>query len=136
MKTKSVKWAFGLAAAAVSTSGAMMLAPAMANAATAYPAHMQTASNVSQASSGWYGDPSGRSINIWYGAKNVWHGAPDATLGTLPGAYLGTLPGALLPEPPCAMMAASPCCAPAPRTLAPSERSSVRRTAVDGAGAT
>ena len=47
MKATSVKRAFGLAAAAVSTSGAMMFAPAAANAATAHPAHAQTVSSVS-----------------------------------------------------------------------------------------
>jgi hypothetical protein len=45
MKAKSMKRAFGLAAAAVSTSGAMMLAPAAANAATTHPAHVQTVSD-------------------------------------------------------------------------------------------
>jgi hypothetical protein len=50
MKATSVKRAFGLAAAAVSTSGAMMLAPAMANAATAHPAHAQTVTTVSNVS--------------------------------------------------------------------------------------
>jgi hypothetical protein len=44
MKVTSVKRAFGLAAAAVGASGAMMLAPAVANAATAHPAHAQTVS--------------------------------------------------------------------------------------------
>ena len=47
--------AIGLAAAAASTSGAMMLAPDAANAATAQSAHLQTASNVSKASGGGYG---------------------------------------------------------------------------------
>jgi hypothetical protein len=56
MNAKSVKRAFGLTAAAVGTSGAMMLAPAVANAATAYPAHVQTVSNVSKASGGGFGD--------------------------------------------------------------------------------
>jgi hypothetical protein len=54
MKAKSLKRAFGLAAAAMSTGGMMMLAPTMANAATAHPAHVQTvstASNVSKAGS-------------------------------------------------------------------------------------
>jgi len=55
MNAKSVKRAFGLAAAAVGTSGAMMLAPAAANAATAHPAHVQTVSNVSKASGWWPG---------------------------------------------------------------------------------
>ena len=58
MNAKSVKRAFGLAAAAVGTSGAMMLAPAAANAATAHPAHVQTArtaSYVLDASYGWGG---------------------------------------------------------------------------------
>jgi len=55
MNAKSVKRAFGLAAVAVGGSGAMMLAPAVANAATAHPAHAQTVSNVSRASGGWSG---------------------------------------------------------------------------------
>jgi hypothetical protein len=61
MNVTSVKQAFGLAAAAVGTAGAMMLAPAVANAATAQPAHvqavshMQTVSNISRASGGWDG---------------------------------------------------------------------------------
>jgi hypothetical protein len=58
MNAKSVKRALGLAAAAVGTSGAMMLAPAAANAATAHPAHVQTArtaSYVLDASYGWGG---------------------------------------------------------------------------------
>ena len=61
MNVTSVKQAFGLAAAAVGTSGAMMLAPAVANAATAQPAHVQavshvqTVSNVSRADGGWGG---------------------------------------------------------------------------------
>jgi hypothetical protein len=41
MNAKSVKRALGFAAAAASTTGMMMLAPTMANAATAHPAHMQ-----------------------------------------------------------------------------------------------
>ena len=55
MSTKSLKRALGLAAAAVSTSGTMMLAPGVANAATARPAHTQTvstASNFAKADSG------------------------------------------------------------------------------------
>jgi hypothetical protein len=55
MNATSVKRAIGLAAAAASTSGAMMLTPAVANAATAHPAQMQTVSNVSRASCGWGG---------------------------------------------------------------------------------
>ena len=50
MNTTSMKRALGLAAAAASTSGAMMLTPAVANAATAHPAHVQTVSNASRAS--------------------------------------------------------------------------------------
>ena len=50
MKVTSVKRALGLATAAVGTSGAMMLAPTMANAATAHPAHAQTVSTVSNVS--------------------------------------------------------------------------------------
>ena len=50
MNVKSVKRAFGLAASAVATTGLMMLTAAAANAATAHPAHVQTVSNVSQAS--------------------------------------------------------------------------------------
>jgi hypothetical protein len=48
MKTTSVKRIIGLAIAAVSTSGAM-LAPTVANAATAHPAHPQTAPHVAKA---------------------------------------------------------------------------------------
>jgi hypothetical protein len=59
MNAKSVKRTIGLAAAAASTSGAMMLAPTVANAATAHPAHMQTASNVSKASYGLWGPGAG-----------------------------------------------------------------------------
>jgi hypothetical protein len=55
MKAKSVKRAFGLAAAAAGTSGTMMLAPAVANAAAAHPAHVQTASYVSAASNSYGG---------------------------------------------------------------------------------
>ena len=55
MNAKSVKRALGLAAAAASTSGAMMLAPTVANAATAHPAHAQTVSNVSKANWGGWG---------------------------------------------------------------------------------
>jgi hypothetical protein len=47
MKATSVKRVIRLAVAAVSTSGAM-LAPAGANAATAHPAHAQTASHVTK----------------------------------------------------------------------------------------
>jgi hypothetical protein len=47
MNAKSLKRALGLAAAAASTSGTMMLAPAAANAATAHPAHTQTVSTAS-----------------------------------------------------------------------------------------
>jgi hypothetical protein len=50
MNVKSVKRTFGLAATAVGASGAMMLAPAVANAATAQPTHVQTVNNVSRAS--------------------------------------------------------------------------------------
>ena len=53
MNVTSVKRAFALAAAAAGTGGAMMLAPAVANAATAQPAHMQTVSSVSSPSWGW-----------------------------------------------------------------------------------
>jgi hypothetical protein len=55
MNAKSVKRAIGLAAAAASTSGALMLTLAVANAATAQPAHVQTVSNVARASCGWGG---------------------------------------------------------------------------------
>jgi hypothetical protein len=48
MRAKSVKRVLGLAVAAVSTSGTMMFAPAVANAATAHPAHAQAVSNVSK----------------------------------------------------------------------------------------
>jgi hypothetical protein len=47
MKATSVKRVLGLAAAAVGTSGAMMFAPAVTNAATAHPAHAQAVSSVS-----------------------------------------------------------------------------------------
>jgi hypothetical protein len=47
MNAKSLKRALGLAVAAVSTSGTMMLAPGVANAATAHPAHTQTVSTAS-----------------------------------------------------------------------------------------
>jgi hypothetical protein len=50
MNAKSLKRALGLAVAAVSTSGTMMLAPGVANAATAHPAHTQTVSTVSTVS--------------------------------------------------------------------------------------
>jgi hypothetical protein len=50
MSAKSLKRALGLAAAAVSTSGTMMLAPGVVNAATARPAHTQTVSTASTAS--------------------------------------------------------------------------------------
>ncbi|HYZ56153.1 MAG TPA: hypothetical protein VE733_22000 [Streptosporangiaceae bacterium] len=49
MNAKSLKRAFGLAAAAVSTTGMMMLAPTAANAATARPVHAQTVSTASYA---------------------------------------------------------------------------------------
>jgi hypothetical protein len=52
MNVKSVKRAFGLAASAVGASGAMILVPTVANAATAHP---QTASNISRTSWGWGG---------------------------------------------------------------------------------
>jgi hypothetical protein len=52
MNVTSVKRAFALAATTVGTGGAMMLAPAMANAATAHPAHVQAVSHVSKAS--WF----------------------------------------------------------------------------------
>jgi hypothetical protein len=59
MNVKSVKRAIGLAVAAAGTCGAMMLAPAVANAATAQPAHPQAASDVWVPGSGWFsGDPS------------------------------------------------------------------------------
>jgi hypothetical protein len=67
MNAKSVKRTFGLAAAAVGGSAAMMLAPAVANAATAHPAHAQTVSNVSRASGGW---SSGR--GLWGGWSSHW----------------------------------------------------------------
>jgi hypothetical protein len=53
MNAKSVKRALGLAAAAVSSTGAMMLVPTMANAATA---HTQAAGNVSKTSGWGWGD--------------------------------------------------------------------------------
>jgi hypothetical protein len=62
MNVTSVKRAFALAATTVGTGGAMMLAPAMANAATAHPAHVQAVSNVSKASwpfPGYMGDYQG-----------------------------------------------------------------------------
>jgi hypothetical protein len=52
MNAKSAKRVFGLAASAVGTSGLMMLAPTMANAATAHSAHAQTVSSTSRASDG------------------------------------------------------------------------------------
>ena len=47
MKITSVKRMIRLAVAAVSTSG-VMLAPAVANAATAHPAHAQAASHITK----------------------------------------------------------------------------------------
>jgi hypothetical protein len=47
MNAKSLKRALGLAVAAVSTSGTMMLAPGVVNAAMAHPAHTQTVSTAS-----------------------------------------------------------------------------------------
>jgi hypothetical protein len=71
MKAKSLKRAFGLAAAAVSTSGAMMLAPSVANAATAHPAHVQTASYVSQGygGGGGYGNHTGSRVCRYHGHR-------------------------------------------------------------------
>ena len=68
MNAKSVKRALGLAVAVASTGGAMTLAPAVANAATACPAHVQTASHVSQASNvadGVFG-PGGLSFGLGF----------------------------------------------------------------------
>jgi hypothetical protein len=50
MNTTSVKRAFGLVAAAAGTSGAIVLMPAVASAATSIPTHAQTVSNVSTVS--------------------------------------------------------------------------------------
>jgi hypothetical protein len=78
MNVKSVKQTFGLAAAAVGASGAMMLAPTVANAATAHPAHVQAVSNVShvqavsnvsRTSGGWGGGLGG-----WGGGLGGWGG--------------------------------------------------------------
>jgi hypothetical protein len=83
MKAKSVKWVFGLAAVAVGTSGAMMLAPAAANAATAHPAHMQTASNVSKALRGGHN---------WYGPGGDYTGGPSMG-NSMGGPSMGDLGG-------------------------------------------
>jgi hypothetical protein len=54
MNVTSVKQAFGLAASAVGAIGMIILAPTMASAATAQPAHAQTVSNIAKASDGWW----------------------------------------------------------------------------------
>jgi hypothetical protein len=66
MNVKSVKRAFGLAASAVGASGAMILVPTVANAATAHP---QTASNISRTSWGWGGGWGGGG---WGGGYGGW----------------------------------------------------------------
>ena len=55
MNVKSAKRAIGLAASAVASTVMMMLAPAVANAATSSPVHVRTVSNVSRASDLWHG---------------------------------------------------------------------------------
>jgi hypothetical protein len=78
MNATSMKRALGLTAAAVSASGAMMLAPTVANAATAHPAHVQTVSNVSSPSCGWGGWPGWGGWGGWpgwggWGGWGGWH---------------------------------------------------------------
>jgi hypothetical protein len=89
MQAKSVKRAFGLTAAVVSTSGAMMLAPTVANAATAHPAHVQTASNVSTASyghGGGHGDQGYRHPKCPPHRKCPRPTPPHRKMGVLPAA--------------------------------------------------
>ena len=87
MNVKSLKRAFGLAAAAAGTSGAMMLAPGVASAATAHPAHaltIGTASNVSKASScgGWgWGGWGWGGCGCWSGWGWGWGGWGWAHVG-------------------------------------------------------
>jgi hypothetical protein len=84
MNAKSVKRVFGLAATAAGTGGAMMLAPTVANAATAHPAHAQTVNNVSKVSDGW-GDSGGD----WGGGEGSFPGGGEDGGGLGLGLGLG-----------------------------------------------
>jgi hypothetical protein len=99
MNAKSVKRALGLATAAVSTAGTMMLAPAVANAATAHPAHAQTvstASHVSKAGNGsglGYRHPHRYGYRGGYGGYRGGYGGYRGGYGGYRGGYGGSRGG-------------------------------------------